>query len=45
MNKFIGICMGDAGHPTRISGVSAGNYLNYRILNISDKVSEGMIFA
>ena len=44
-NKFIGLCMGDAGKPTRMSGISAGNYLNYRILNISDKVSEGMIFA
>lgn len=43
--KFIGLCMGEFGVTTRQDGLTAGNYLNYKIMHIQDKVSEGINFA
>ncbi len=43
--KFIGICMGEKGKITREDGLKVGNYLNYRIIHLGDKVSAGLDFA
>ncbi len=43
--RFIGICMGEKGKITREDGLKVGNYLNYRILHLGDKVAPGLDFA
>ncbi len=43
--KIIGICMGDYGRLTRTDGVKAGNYLNYTILHIGDKIAQGLMLV
>jgi|GEM_PF-3835022 3-dehydroquinate dehydratase type I len=43
--NFIGICMGEKGKITREEGLKVGNYLNYRIIHLRDKVAEGLDFA
>lgn len=40
--KFIGLCMGEYGRPTRTDGIKAGNYLTYTILHNRDKVAPGL---
>jgi len=43
--NIIGLCMGDYGKITRTDGIKSGNYLNYSILNIRDKVAPGLTIA
>jgi 3-dehydroquinate dehydratase/shikimate dehydrogenase len=43
--NFIGLCMGEAGKITREEGLKAGNYLNYKIMHLEDKVASGLDFA
>lgn len=43
--NIIGLCMGDMGKITREDGLKVGNYLNYRIVSLRDKVAGGLDFA
>ncbi len=43
--NFIGLCMGEKGKITREDGLKVGNYLNYKIIHIGDKVAAGLDFA
>lgn len=43
--NFIGLCMGEKGKITREDGLRVGNYLNYRIMHLGDKVAAGLDFA
>jgi 3-dehydroquinate dehydratase type I len=40
--NFIGLCMGEFGKITREEGLKAGNYLNYKIMHLKDKVAPGL---
>ena len=37
--------MGNQGKITRIDGLKVGNYLNYKIIHIGDKVAPGIDFS
>lgn len=43
--NFIGLCMGNKGKITREDGIKVGNYLNYKIMHLGDKVASGLDFA
>ncbi|MCH9621345.1 MAG: 3-dehydroquinate dehydratase [Chlamydiia bacterium] len=42
--NIIGLCMGEKGKITRQDGLKVGNYLNYKIIHVSDKVAPGIDF-
>lgn len=44
-SPFIGLCMGAKGKVTREDGLKVGNYLNYKIMHLGDKVASGLDFA
>jgi 3-dehydroquinate dehydratase type I len=43
--NIIGLCMGEKGKITRTDGLKVGNYLNYKIIHIGDKVAPGIDFS
>jgi len=42
--NVIGLCMGEKGKITRTDGPKVGNYLNYKIIHVGDKVAPGIDF-